>query len=243
MQKISILQKQAIQAAKNLNWNNAIEINQQILIENCNNTAALNRLGLAYIQIKNKKEAIKTFKEVIKIDKSNIIANKHLKRIKQKKTATFTAFSSNNYFIEEPGKTKIVGLLRLTSKSVLGKLGVGQPCSMALKNRYISITTEDGKNIGALPDDLSFRLTKLIKRGNEYSCIVHSCDNKSCTVNLKETKTSKKNTNIQSFPSKGTISRNLEDFIIEDDIPVEVDPNEVKQTNLEEALQKIHNKK
>ncbi|MFZ5376750.1 MAG: tetratricopeptide repeat protein [Patescibacteria group bacterium] len=243
MQKLSLLQKQAVQAAKNLSWQEAIGVNQEILEIEPNNIAALNRLGVAQMQLGETKQAEKTFQQVMSIDKSNIIAQKHLNNIKKNQPTNIAGFSSDNYFIEEPGKTKIVELQRLNGKSVLSKLKIGETCLVNPKNRYISIELSGGERIGTLPDDLSFRLSKLIERGNEYSCIINSCSEKTCLVQIRETKKSKKNEHVQSFPCKNlgpNSSFPENEFALEDDIPFQFASSELgDEPDIEDALEKI----
>lgn len=245
MQKQSVLKQQAIRAAKEQNWQQALELNSEILEENPKDLEALNRLGLASMQLGDIAKAKNTFKKVISLDKSNIIANKNLLKIKNKQTLPSVSFSDNCNFIEEPGKTKIIELHRLAGKQVLSLLCIGQPCQLILKNRYISVSLSDGQHVGALPEDISFRLTKLIKRGNEYSCSIHSCNGKKCCVHIKETKTSKKNAHLQSFPTTKFAMANLsqlgDDIVMEEFIPVEsIDGDEDENPQIQDALEKIH---
>lgn len=229
-QKQSSLKQKAIKSAIQQNWEEAENLNLAILEENPKDLEALNRLGLAQMQLKKIKEAKKNFNKVLEYDKSNIIANKNLTKIKNNQTNTGLSFSANCHFIEEPGKTKIIELHRLAGKQVLDDLQIGQPCVFSIKNRYISINC-DGKYVGALPDDISFRLTKLVKSGNEYSCSVHSSNSKKCFVHIKEVKSTKENANIQSFPiSKNCMSSYStvdDDVILEDFIPVASEDDEV----------------
>jgi len=82
--------------------------------------------------------------------------------------------------------------------------------------------------VGTLPEDLSFRLTKLINRGNKYDCFIHSISVKSCQVHtyIKEVVRSKRNTNILSFPANkdniATINDIDEKFLLEDNVPMEI---------------------
>lgn len=229
MNKQNLLQLQAVQAAKKLNWEAAITHNQSILDINPEDVGALNRLGVAYLQSKQPKQAKKAFETALEVDGSNQIAKKHLASIKSKKS-TKTPLFSKEHFIEEPGTTKIVELHRLASKSLLESLSVSQPCSVKPKNRFLSIETEDQEYIGALPEDLSFRLTKLMKRGNTYDCYIYSATPKSCKVYIKESTRSKKNENINSFPisknGAGTSISAINDvderFLLEKNIPVEI---------------------
>lgn len=242
MQNQLLLKQEAINAAKNADWAKAISINQEILDTYGPDLEAMNRLGLALLKNQQESAALKIFKQVLALDGSNIIANKHLEKIKKKEHSADIIFDQNNDFIEEPGKSKIVALHRLAGKEQLQKLKVGQACLLQLKNRYISATDENGKHIGALPEDISFRLSKLICHGNQYRCVIYKINDKQCLIQIKETFRSKKNEQIISFPSK--TQNNLvipdDDFILEEDIPFEINSDEEGEEELELAMEKIN---
>lgn len=238
-----LLKQAAINAAKNADWLTAVNLNQEILATNPNDVEAMNRLGLALLKNKQVPAAKKIFKQVLEIDGANILANKHLHKLKNNEVSADIVFNQDNDFIEEPGKSKIVTLHRLTSKNQLQQLKVGQVCRLQIKNRYISIVDEAGKHIGALPDDISFRLCKLISNGNEYRCVIYKVNEKQCLVQLKETFRSKKNEHIVSFPGK--LQNNLslpDDFVLEEDIPFEALDEGEDEEDLELALEKINKK-
>jgi len=130
MNKLSTLQLQAVNAAKKSDWNKAISLNEQILELNSKNLGALNRLGLSYLQITKPGKAKKCFKNVLEIDCSNSIAKKNLEKIKNKQN-TAPNFSQE-HFIEEPGKTKIVELNRVAGKAILTSLASGHICELPL---------------------------------------------------------------------------------------------------------------
>ena len=222
---LSKLGTQAIAAAKAANWEEAVTVNLQILDQDPKNVGALNRMGIAYLQMSKKNKARDCFRKVIEIDKTNNIAKKQLVRIKSKQNMVAPTFH-REHFIEEPGKTKIVDLHRLAGKEILGLVAVGQTCQLNLKKRFISVETEQGVYIGALPEDISFRLSKLIKTGNQYSCRLHSCNYNQCTVYLKEVYKSRRNSEIHSFPpnkAAGSMADIDDRFLLEDDdIPVQI---------------------
>lgn len=217
---IAKLRQQAINAAKNNDWNQAVETNLMILDQTPKDVNTLNRLGLAYMQLGETKKAKDSFKQSVEIDKTNTIAKKQLDRINSKQAAPAPSFH-REYFIEEPGITKVVELHRLAGKQVVDMLSVGQLCNLVLKKRYISVENEDGTYIGALPEDISFRLSKLISSGNTYTCRIHTVTGKECTVYLKELTRSKRNEDIHSFPpNKGAANHttDLDDrFLLEED--------------------------
>ncbi len=222
--KATLVQK-AILAAKQGNWEEAVAHNAAVLEIDEKNTGALNRLGVAYQQLGDTKTAKKQFEQVLLIDKTDKIAKKQLDKIKNNVTAISPTFVQQ-HFIEEPGKTKTVELHRLAGKDVLQTIPVGSNCELVIKNRYISVQT-NGKYVGSLPEDLSFRLTKLITTGNTYSCAIRSCDTKNCEVYLREETRSKKNLNIHSFPPNKLINNGSSDdvderFVFEDNIPVQI---------------------
>lgn len=228
MNKLNTLQMRAIKAAKDLNWEEAVLVNQEIIDASPEDIGALNRLGLAYMQQGHPAKAKASFSRVLELDNSNGIAKKHLDSIKHKKVHKQPLFSREQ-FIEEPGTTKIIELHRLASKSVLEDLPVGQVCQLKLKGRYISVEADEVGYLGALPEDLSFRLAKLIKRGNEYTCFIYSANPKSCKVYIKEVKRSKQNENINSFPLSKNANTGMsaindvdERFLLEDNIPVSI---------------------
>jgi len=170
-----------------------------------------------------KKNALKAFKAAQKIDKHSPITNKHLNKLKQNKSIQAPAFSQSQ-FIEEPGKTKTTFLHRLASKKILEKISVGKAGKLISKNRYISIEV-DGEYVGALPEDLSFRLTKLMKTGNSYDCFIKSLNENECSVFLKETDRSKRNLNTNSFCiTKTTHTTHLdsldENYLDQETVPV-----------------------
>lgn len=229
------LRNLAIQAAKSSDWQKAVEHNQEYLNLYPNNVNAMNRLAVAFVQLDQIKEAKDLFKQVLELDKNNNIAKKNLEKLKNNKTFNPPAFAGH-YFIEEPGKTKNVELFRLAGKNILESLSVGQACELIIKNRYISVEV-DKVYIGALPEDLSFRLTKLIKSGNTYSCLVRSCSNKHCEVYLRETTRSKENQEVHSFPpTKVAGLYEGDEVVFEEDIPMEIVDTD---TDMEKTLDDI----
>lgn len=213
---------QAIFAARTGNWQDAIGFNLKIIKQNERDTAALNRLGVAYLQIKESKKAVEAFRQVLEVDKNNQIAKKNLKKAQSTDLYVPPSFSQP-HFIEEPGKTRVIELHRLADKGCLNSFAAGTLCTLRCKKRYISVEA-NGKYIGALPEDISFRLSRLIEKGNQYLCYLHTTSHKNCSVYLKEVFRSQKNQDVTSFPVSRTNSEGdgIESVLIEDDIPVEV---------------------
>jgi len=205
MMNIQTALHQAIAAAKQQNWAAAVEHNQTILELSQTDLGALNRIGVAYLQLGETKKAQDSFNAVLAIDKSNVIAKKNLSKSKNHQLPISPTFCDQD-FIEEPGKTKTVELHRLAGKNILDGLAIGQACELKPKSRYISIESS-GVYIGALPEDISFRLAKLVETGNKYTACVRSFSGNHCSVYLKEAFRAPVNQDIYSFPpTKNTIA-------------------------------------
>jgi len=200
------LEEQAVKAALNQNWNKAIEINKKIIAGVPQDIAALNRLGRAYWEIGKIRQAIQSYKKVLKFDSLNPIANKNLKRLakggqtKRIKGKKSLFIPSANIFLEEPGKTKVVKLIRLATPSVLAQLDNADTVVLTLKKRNIVVSSNNGQYLGSIPEDLSIRLIKFIKGGNQYQAFVKSVDHQKLEVFIREVFRSKKFANNPSLP-------------------------------------------
>jgi hypothetical protein len=150
-------------------------------------------------------EANKIYKKVLKIDPINTIANKNLKRLtkvkkKPKNNLGEQFFSSEEVFLEEPGRTKLVRLTRLASPSVLAQQDNGDPVSLIVKKRFVNVVDVSQNYLGVIPEDLSQKLIRFINGGNQYQGFVKSVDRQKLEVFIKEISRSKKFSTTPSFP-------------------------------------------
>ena len=198
------LAQTAISAALSGDWKKALEINKDILSENNGDVEALSRLSRAYAELGKLGKARQTAKQVLKLDPFNTIAEKALTRWKGlKRGETYTSGPSDaRVFLEEPGKTKNLSLLHPGSKKILAKLDSGDEVKLNTHSHRVSVTAQDGKYIGRLPDDLSVHLKKLIRFGNEYRVFIKSISNSEIRVFIRETKRAKKIAELPSFSSE-----------------------------------------
>lgn len=205
--QISELTKQAINASLKSLWNEAILLNKKILKKEPKNTDASNRLAFAYQASGSLNKAIEIYKIVLKQDPCNLIAFKSLKKLKDFNLKrgfirTNISFNNKNLFVEEQGKTKIVNLLNLNSKSVLSSLNCGDKLIICTKKRSIILKNEKGDYLGVLPDDLAFRLLPFIRKGNQYEAYVRSVTKNTLWIFMRETFKVSKLKIISSFPIK-----------------------------------------
>lgn len=203
------LHQLAIEAALNSNWQQAIDVNLDILKEEPKSVEALNRLGRAYFEVGNLTESKQSFDKSLEADPYNQIAAKFIKRIETCKkkgpkkisegTCHNCATVDSDLFIEEPGKTKLVSLLKVAEPQKLSLLSPGAMINLNIKNKVIAINDMDGEYLGVLPDDLSRQLIRLIHGGNKYQAIIKTVKINGLTILIRETYRSARFKNQPSF--------------------------------------------
>jgi len=191
--------RSAIQAALKSQWETAINLNLEILSLNPKNIAALTRLAHAYTELDQKKSAREIYEQVLALDRYNDIATKGIRSLPDRPPKSIYQQVEED-FIEEPGVTRIVKLVKLASKSTLLSLVCKEPLILAVRPRLISITRSDQTYIGSLPDDLSLHLRHLLSSGYNFQvCIKYFSDN-SVTIFLRETKRPNRKNALPAFP-------------------------------------------
>lgn len=220
---VDLLGQLAIEAALISDWNEATKINQKILTISSENVEALNRLAKAYMCAGLIDKAQKTYKKVAEIDPYNMIARKNMDKISKlcagnsntsNKTngQTIKSMNSNNHvnlttvFLFEPGKTKTTNLFNLASPAVLAALNCGDQVEIIPKKHSVTIATQEGIYLGAIPDDISYKMLGFIEGGNKYEAFVKYATTKSLTVFIREVERAQKFATQPSFHETRTVS-------------------------------------
>lgn len=201
---IIALTKLAIDAALKCEWDKALDLNSQIIEVEPQNVECLNRLAKAYCELGQYSEAKKLYHQVLGIDAYNTIAQKNLQKVSAfkkdgKKTNGISMTLSPASFLEEPGCTKSVPLIKLAEPQRLLTLSAGMMVNLMPKSRAISVTDLSNQYLGALPDDTSHHLLKLIKGGNKYQAFIKSVKSNRLVILIREVHRSKKFRNQASF--------------------------------------------
>jgi tetratricopeptide (TPR) repeat protein len=200
---VPLLKDQAISLALRQDWKEAIHINLLIIKEDKTNIDAHNRLGYAYLKNGQPIKSKEIFTKVLKLDQYNQIASKNLKKISLLKRGEVDMTSCDDIsplqFLEEPGKTKMVDCINTAPMNSLSILTCGQKIQLIPKKHGIEVRDMQNKYIGALPDDIAFRLLKLIGAGNEYSVFIKGVTKNCVSIFIREIKRGKKLINQPSF--------------------------------------------
>ncbi len=195
---------EAIEKALLQEWDEAVRINTAILKQYPDNIDALNRLAYAYFKLGDPDRAKRYYLKVTRLDEYNSIATKNLNKLtsgKVKGGASTKGPVSPLMFLEEPGKTKIIALTNVAPERVLATLTTGQEVVLKAKRHVVEIRDSHNVYLGALPDDLSFRLIKFLAGGNVYHTVVKSIGKNQLTVFLREVSRGKRFSKQPSFVS------------------------------------------
>lgn len=185
-------------------WKEAVKTNLLLLKKEPQDTESLNRLGRAYLETGQKAKAIQTYHKVLGIDKFNTIAIKNLNLLK---TLRFTKNSSQNQpvtslpvFLEEPGVTKTVTLVRLGDPKIISHQRPGDAVKIVSRQHSVVVLNSTNQYLGRISDDLASRLRSLLASGNTYSAWLRSVEKNEVRVFIKELVRSFKHRFTPSFP-------------------------------------------
>lgn len=239
------LHHQAIEAALNSRWDEALKLNKVIIKDDPQNIDALNRLARANFEIGRLNQAQKYYSLALKFDPYNPIAIKNLRIIKAFKKNGVTSPKANNHqssynghasqilssiFLQEPGRTKIVSLIKVAEPQKISRTYCGMPVDMIVKSRKLTVLNKEGIYLGVIPDDISFHLLKLIKGKNRYEVYIKAVKFNGLTVLIREVFRSKRFRNQPSFLEHQTL-KTSSDLIhsLEDDSEPEEDTEPEEQ--------------
>ena len=175
--------KQAIALAMQGQWREAIKINKTILATFPDDVDAYNRLGRAYMETGVYSDSKKAYEHSLKLDAYNSIAKKNLQRLTQLRGQSAAAKEHVHrvepQFIEEAGKSGVVGLQRLAAPDVLVRLVAGDKVNLKIAENNLNVKTISEEYIGQVEPRHAQRILKLMQGGNKYSAaIISSVENK-----------------------------------------------------------------
>ncbi|NBO17388.1 MAG: tetratricopeptide repeat protein [Proteobacteria bacterium] len=162
---LSELQKLSIKAALNKNWKEAIELNLQILSQDENNLDARLRLGVAYLQLEDFKNAKKYYSQVLEMDPINKIALEKMKFVKEKKIQEFVVPDTER-LLKEPGNSIELTLEILTKGITSEKFKFGDNLILKVKDKTVSIHRDGERQslINYLSEAVSKAILKSISK-------------------------------------------------------------------------------
>ena len=216
--------EEAIQLAIQGRWEEAVELNRELLDKFGPDEDANNRLGKAFTELGRLEDAKKAYAATLGINQFNVIARKNVVKLETLLSAKAdlrggVAKVDLNLFVEEMGKTQTTQLEDVTDPDVCDKVVAGDLVELRIDGPGITCETVRGVRLGAVEAKLARRLIKFIQGGNRYQAAVTGCDSGQVRVLIRETYQDPKFAGKPSFPMKRTRTTEFRPYAKESLIP------------------------
>lgn len=187
--------EKAIQLAMQNKWQEAADLNRQILEHFPDDVDTLNRLGKALMELGLYADARDQYARSTKIDPSNGIAAKNLARLT--KLAAEAGSSpvtpvlhskpvDPSLFIEESGKTAVTDLVDVVAYQKIATLTAGDKLSVVIDSGTVRVMGPGDVLVGQLEPKIAQRVMRLVAAGNRYSATITSIDEHHVRIILRE---------------------------------------------------------
>src|SRR5215831_13052972 len=195
--------EQAISLAMKNRWDEAAQINREILENFPSEVDAYNRLGKALTELGHYADARDAYAQAVKLDPLNGIATKNLQRLGKLAAEGSAAPAPSpvdpRLFIEESGKTTVTQLTDVRRSDAATKLSAGDQLQVARRGNQVVVTDQAGTEIGRIEPKLEQDLIRLLDLGNQYSVFVTAANEQLVHVIIRETHRSGAMGNRPSF--------------------------------------------
>ena len=199
--------KEAIELAMQARWQEAVEVNREVIETFHEDVDAHNRLGRAYMELGQYTRAREAYSRSVQLDPYNAIANRNLRRLNDLKEANGADVETDrvepHQFIEEIGKAGVVALFELTAKENRARVVAGDKVYLRVDGSILVVEDSRGSYIGRVDPKYAQRLIRLMLGGNQYSASVVRSTADSMTVIIRETYQHPSQAGKLSFPPKG----------------------------------------
>lgn len=183
--------EQAITLAMKNRWDEAAQVNREILELFPNEVDAYNRLGKALTELGRYADARDAYAQAVKLDPLNGIAAKNLQRLTKLAAEGSAAPPPSpvdpRLFIEESGKTTVSQLTDVRRTEATSKLSAGDQLQLARRGNQLVVSDASGNDVGRIEPKLEQDLIRLMGMGNKYSVFVTAANDQAVHVIIRET--------------------------------------------------------
>ncbi len=182
----------ARRAALEAKWDEAIEVNKQLLERTPRDANAHNRLGRAYLQTRDFTTAYEEYSAALRIDPANMIARRNLQRLEHLRRRPVSdetpgpIIPRTGAFIEEVGKTWVDELVSAEPIDRLSEVLSGEKLGLRVDGHRLVVTSAEGDRLGEIDPKTGDRIRELITGGNQYEVFALGLSASSLRVILRE---------------------------------------------------------
>ena len=199
--------KEAIDLAMRGRWQEAIDVNNEIIDSFPGDVDAFNRLGRACMELGQYTQAREAYSKTVELDPYNAIANRNLRRMSDLKETDSVVVETDKvepqHFIEEIGKAGTSILYDLAPKEIRAKMVAGDKVSLRVDGVHLLAENRQGEYLGRVEPKHSQRLARLIQGGNQYSAAVVRATAEMMAIIIRETYQHPSQAGKLSFPPRG----------------------------------------
>jgi tetratricopeptide (TPR) repeat protein len=203
--------EKAIQLAMQNKWEEAADVNRQILEHFPEDVDTLNRLGKALMELGQYAESRDQYAKATRADPSNGIAAKNLvrlTRLAEEAAASPVAVVPNaqrvdpSVFIEESGKTAVTDLVDRAPFHSIATLTAGDKLTLRVETGVIRLVGPGDVVVGQLEPKIAQRVMRLVSAGNRYSAAITSIDEQHVRIIIREEYRDPSMRSRPSFPTQ-----------------------------------------
>jgi hypothetical protein len=199
--------RDAIGLAMQARWQEAVEVNKEIIESFPEDVDTFNRLGRAYMELGDYSQAKEAYGRSVKLDPYNAIASRNLRRLNDLKESVKTAVETDRVepqqFIEEIGKAGVVVLVDLAPKEERALTVAGDKAVLKIDSSSLVVENGRGEYLGKVEPKHAQRLIRLMLGGNRYSAVVVKSTADGMTMMVRETYQHPSQAGKLSFPPRG----------------------------------------
>jgi len=200
--------EEAIQHALQSQWQDAADLNQELLDRFGPDGDAYNRLGKALLELGRADDALAAYTHTLEMNPLNPVAVRQRAKIAgllaaRETVPTAAAPVDMHVFTEEPGKTALTRLpLREGDNPV--RVAPGDPLTLELVGDQLHLRTSRGIDLGQVEAKLARRMLKFVRGGNQYAGAVTHVEDQGVHVIIREVFQAPQFAGTLSFPIRKT---------------------------------------
>lgn len=199
--------REAIDLAMQARWQEAVDINNEIIESFPEDVDAYNRLGRAYMELGRYTQAREAYSRTVQMDPYNAIAARNLRRLSDLGESDTAEVETDrvepHHFIEEIGKAGVVTLYELAPKEDRARMVAGDKVVLKDEGSVLAVENRRGVYMGKVEPRYAQRLIRLMRGGNLYTASVVKSTMDMMTVIVRETYQHPSQAGKLSFPPKG----------------------------------------
>jgi tetratricopeptide (TPR) repeat protein len=204
------LQEKAIELAALNRWQEAAELNQQLLRVG-EDVETYNRLGKALFELGKYAESHRAYQNALRLNAANPIARKNVARLESLLARGITEAPITRstrqqvdmrMFITETGRTALTSLVDVQRGPAVDALITGEKVELRVDGKMVYVFDLDGNLIGRIEPKLSHRLVELMNGGNRYLAAVVQSDSRNVRILIREVYQDPSQRGRVSFPGK-----------------------------------------